>query len=135
MGTGMAPGSTRPVTGCSGKAHIRHDEQGTRSVTPEAYTAEVATAQRERPHTRFIVHDHDIMGDRAWFHFYVDVDGRDHRRNQDPGRDAGLAHRRRQARGDVAHAGQARFEMAGCSRAGTLDEQAHITKRDTRLWA
>ena len=31
------------------------------------YAAEVADARRERPNTRFIVYDHEIAGDRAWY--------------------------------------------------------------------
>ncbi len=51
------------------RVNIRHDESGTRQVTPEEYAAEVAAARRERPNTRFIVYDHEITGDRAWFRF------------------------------------------------------------------
>lgn len=47
----------------------RHDESGTRPVTPEDYAAEVAAARQERPNTRFVVYDHDIAADRAWFRF------------------------------------------------------------------
>jgi hypothetical protein len=57
------------IAGCLGKVYIRHDEQGTRSVTPEAYVAEVTAAQQQRPQTRFVVYDHDFAGDRAWFRF------------------------------------------------------------------
>jgi hypothetical protein len=49
------------------KVYIRHNESGTRRVTPEEYLAEIAAARRECPNTRFIVFDHEIVRDRAWF--------------------------------------------------------------------
>jgi hypothetical protein len=57
------------VAECVARVYIRHDESGTRRVTPEEYAAEIAAAQRERPNTRFIVYDHEFAGDRAWFRF------------------------------------------------------------------
>jgi hypothetical protein len=57
------------VAGRLAKVYIRHDESGTRRVTPEEYATAIAAARRERPNTRFIVHDHEIVGDRAWFRF------------------------------------------------------------------
>jgi hypothetical protein len=57
------------VTECLAQVYTRHDESGTRQVTPEEYAAEIAAARRERPNTRFIVYDHEIAGDRAWFRF------------------------------------------------------------------
>lgn len=57
------------VPGCLSQVYIRHDESGTRRVTVEEYAAEVAAGRRERPNTRFIVYDHEIVGDRAWFRF------------------------------------------------------------------
>ena len=57
------------VSECLAQVYIRHDESGTRRVTPEEYAAEVAAGRRERPNTRFIVYDHEIVGDRAWFRF------------------------------------------------------------------
>ena len=40
-------------------------------MTPEEYAAELAAGRRERPNTRIIVYDHEIVGDRAWFHFML----------------------------------------------------------------
>jgi hypothetical protein len=57
------------VAECVASVYIRHDESGTRRVTPEEYAAEITTAQRERPNTRFIVYDHELTKDRAWFRF------------------------------------------------------------------
>jgi len=57
------------VAECVAQVYNRHDESGTRSVTPEEYAAEIAAGRRERPNTRFIVYDHAIAGDRAWFRF------------------------------------------------------------------
>ena len=57
------------IPGCLGKVYIRHDESGTRQVTPEEYAAEIAAARRERPDTRFVVYDHEIASGRAWFRF------------------------------------------------------------------
>ena len=57
------------IAGCVAQVYIRHDESGTRQVTPEEYAAEIAVARRDRPNTRFIVYDHEIAGDRAWFRF------------------------------------------------------------------
>ena len=55
------------VAECVAPVYTRHDGSGTRRVTPEEYAAEIAAARRERPNTRFVAHDHDIAGDRAWF--------------------------------------------------------------------
>jgi hypothetical protein len=57
------------VAECVAPVYIRHDETGARQVTPEAYASEIAAAQRERPNTRFVVYDHEIAEDRAWFRF------------------------------------------------------------------
>ena len=57
------------VAGCLAQVYIWHDESGTRRVTAEQYAAEIAAGRRERPNTRFIVYDHEIAGDRAWFRF------------------------------------------------------------------
>ena len=37
------------VAGCVALAYTRHDESGTRRVTPDEYAAELAAAHRERP--------------------------------------------------------------------------------------
>jgi hypothetical protein len=57
------------VAECLMTDYFRHDELGTRRVTPEEYAAEIAAARRERPNTRFVVYNYDISGDRAWFRF------------------------------------------------------------------
>jgi len=57
------------VAECVTPVYIRHDETGTRQVTPAEYALEIATAQRERPNTRFVVYEHEITTDRAWFLF------------------------------------------------------------------
>src|SRR5271156_625062 len=57
------------VAGCVAQVYVRHDESGTRRVTPEEYGAEIAAARRERPNTRFTVYEHELAGDRAWFRF------------------------------------------------------------------
>jgi hypothetical protein len=57
------------IASCLGKAYRRHDEKGDRTVTGEAYAAEIAETREERPNTRFAVYDHSFEGDRAWFRF------------------------------------------------------------------
>ena len=54
---------------CVGTDYIRHDEAGDRSVTREAYAAEIAKTRKDRPHLRFVVYDHSFEGNRAWFRF------------------------------------------------------------------
>jgi hypothetical protein len=49
--------------------YIRHDEAGDRTVTREAYAAEIAKIRQERPDIRVVVYDHSFKGDRAWFRF------------------------------------------------------------------
>ena len=57
------------ISTCVGNDYIRHDEKGDRTVTREAYAAEIATTREERPNLRFVVYDHSFAGDRAWFRF------------------------------------------------------------------
>jgi SnoaL-like domain len=57
------------IPSCLGQVYIRHDEKGDRTVTREAYVAEVAKTREERPNTRFVVYDHSFEGNRAWFRF------------------------------------------------------------------
>jgi hypothetical protein len=54
---------------CIGLTYIRHDEAGDRTVTREAYAAEIAKTREQRPHVRFVVYDHSFEGNRAWFRF------------------------------------------------------------------
>jgi hypothetical protein len=55
------------IPDCIGPNYIRHDEAGDRTVTREAYAAEIAKFRQERPRTRFVAYDHTFNGDRAWF--------------------------------------------------------------------
>jgi hypothetical protein len=57
------------VPSCVGENYIRHDEAGDRTVTREAYAAEIAKIQQERPGIRVVVYDHSFKGDGAWFRF------------------------------------------------------------------
>jgi hypothetical protein len=57
------------VPACVGPHYIRHDETGDRTVTREAYAAEIAKIREERPDIRVVVYDHSFKGDRAWFRF------------------------------------------------------------------
>jgi SnoaL-like domain len=57
------------VPSCVGSYYIRHDEKGDRTVTREAYAAELAVIRQERPGTRVVVYDHSFEGNRAWFRF------------------------------------------------------------------
>jgi hypothetical protein len=54
---------------CIAPHYIRHDEQGDRTVTREAYAVEIAKIREERPDIRVVVYDHSFEGDRAWFRF------------------------------------------------------------------
>jgi hypothetical protein len=57
------------IPSCVGPHYIRHDERGDRTVTREAYAAEIAAIHKERPDIRVVVYDHSFEGDRAWFRF------------------------------------------------------------------
>ena len=57
------------IPSCVGEIYIRHDEAGDRTVTRDAYAAEIAKTRQERPETRFVVYDHTLDGARAWFRF------------------------------------------------------------------
>ena len=57
------------VPSCVASAYIRHDPKGDRTVTRDAYAAEVASIHKDRPDIRVIVYDHSFSGDRAWFRF------------------------------------------------------------------
>jgi hypothetical protein len=51
------------VEGSDSKVVLRISE-----ASPQAAgSGEIAAGRRERPNTRFIVYDHEIVGDRAWF--------------------------------------------------------------------
>jgi hypothetical protein len=57
------------IPSCVGREYIRHDEKGDRTVTRDAYAAEIAAIHKERPGIRVVVYDHSFAGDRAWFRF------------------------------------------------------------------
>jgi hypothetical protein len=57
------------VPECVGSHYIRHDEAGDRTVTREAYAAEIAKVREDRPNIRVVVYDHSFKGNRAWFRF------------------------------------------------------------------
>lgn len=57
------------IPACIAPHYIRHDEAGGRTVTRDAYTAELAKMHRDRPDVRITVYDHSLIGDRAWFRF------------------------------------------------------------------
>lgn len=57
------------VPDCVGLTYIRHDEAGDRTVTRDAYAAELAQIRQERPDIRVIVYDHAFEAERAWFRF------------------------------------------------------------------
>jgi hypothetical protein len=46
------------VTECVQPNYIIYDEGGDRTVTREAYAAEIAKARKDRPHLRIVVYDH-----------------------------------------------------------------------------
>src|SRR5271156_5380880 len=57
------------IPGCVGETYIRHDQKGDRTVTRDAYAAEIANIRKERPDIRVVVYDHSFSGDRVWFRF------------------------------------------------------------------
>jgi hypothetical protein len=57
------------IPSCVGSHYIRHDENGDRTVTRDAYAAELAAIRKERPGIRVVVYDHSFTDDRAWFRF------------------------------------------------------------------
>lgn len=57
------------VPGCVAENYIRHDEKGDRTVTRDAYAAEIAAMRKERPGIRVVVYDHSFADNRAWFRF------------------------------------------------------------------
>src|SRR5260370_12169227 len=57
------------VSQCVAPVYIRHDETGTRKVTPAEYATELEAAHKARPNTRIVIYDHEFTADRAWFRF------------------------------------------------------------------
>lgn len=54
---------------CLTPNYIRHDEFGDRTVTRDAYAAELAKLRQDRPDVRIVVYDHTFQGNRAWYRF------------------------------------------------------------------
>jgi len=59
------------VPECLAPSYIRHDESGTRTVTPVEYAAELRAIHQARPNTRIVVYDHELTEDRAWYRFSI----------------------------------------------------------------
>src|ERR1700734_3434665 len=57
------------ISSCIGPTYIRHDEAGDRTVTLEAYAAEIAKTRQKRRHLRFVVYDHSFEDNHTWFRF------------------------------------------------------------------
>ena len=57
------------IPSCVGSHCILHDEQGDRTLTREAYAAEIAAIHKDGPDIRVVVYDHSFEGGRAWFRF------------------------------------------------------------------
>jgi hypothetical protein len=57
------------VPSCVGSHYVRHDENGDRTVTREAYAQELAAIRKDRPDIRVVVYDHSFTDDGAWFRF------------------------------------------------------------------
>ncbi|KJC61836.1 hypothetical protein UP10_05580 [Bradyrhizobium sp. LTSPM299] len=57
------------VPSCVGAHYVRHDENGDRTVTREAYAEELAAIRQDRKDIRVVVYDHSFTYDRAWFRF------------------------------------------------------------------
>ncbi len=57
------------IPGCVGETYIRHDQQGDRTVTRDAYAAEIQQVHKARPGIRVVIYDHAFVGERAWFRF------------------------------------------------------------------
>ena len=55
------------VADCVAPLYVRHDEAGTRRITPDEFADEVIATKRSRPNIRFTIHDHGIAHNRAWF--------------------------------------------------------------------
>ena len=84
------------VTGCVADAYIRHDPKGDRTVTRDAYTAEVANIHKDRPDIRVIVLRSLVLRRSRLVPFCIRVDRYENRSGPNPSRDAGLPDRGRQ---------------------------------------
>ncbi len=57
------------IPACVGETYIRHDQKGDRTVTRDAYAAEIQEVHKARPGIRVVVYDHAFGDGRAWFRF------------------------------------------------------------------
>jgi hypothetical protein len=62
-------GQLNLVETCVAEHYIRHDENGDRTVSRDAYAKEIAQLQAERLNLRVVVYDHTFKDDRAWLRF------------------------------------------------------------------
>ncbi len=62
------------IAECVAPVYVRHEEAGTRRVSPAEYAEELAAVKRARPNIRVTVYDHGILDDRAWFRFAMSWD-------------------------------------------------------------
>ena len=60
-------GKLELVSETVGPSYVRHEPQGTRTVTPEEYREEIAASRKKLPDIRFTMHDQATQGDKAWF--------------------------------------------------------------------
>ena len=59
-------GKLELVSETVGPSYVRHEPQGTRTVTPEEYREVIAAVRKRLPDVRFTMHDQAAQGDRAW---------------------------------------------------------------------
>ncbi len=57
------------IPGCLASQYLRHDQKGDRTVSSDAYAAEIREVHEARPGIRVLVFDHAFSEDRAWFRF------------------------------------------------------------------
>jgi predicted SnoaL-like aldol condensation-catalyzing enzyme len=57
------------VPDCLTDTYIRHDVAGDRTVTRDAFAADIAKVREEHPSLRVVVYEHKFDGNRAWFRF------------------------------------------------------------------
>jgi SnoaL-like domain len=62
-------GQLNLVETCVAEHYIRHDENGDRTVSRDAYAKEIAQLKAERLNLRVVVYDHTFKDDRAWLRF------------------------------------------------------------------
>ena len=109
---------------CVAGHYIWHDEAGDRTVTREAYAAEIAKIRQERADIRVVVYDHSFEGDRAWFRFAFEWTDPKTGEPRSSRRHAILPNRGRQACRDMTFNAAARLGMERHRRTGALDERA-----------